>query len=280
MAGRSGNFPTFDTTGNRGQDEYLRRLESRIAALENPRKAPTNVRPPDSFTVSQNPLANSLAIGQNVGGGTATRVLYEDSNVQLADSASFTFDDATGAMVVTAVDQSTTKAFRSTELTSSTNSSYSGFTAERISTGAIAAGFGVGFGANAGQNSGASVQWGACMWEYDGSSTHPAWVLYVGTTKYVFVRYSGQMELQIAGAGFSIKEGSNCKMGQATLVSGYKLVSNTSVTANSRIFLQSITVGGDGIISLGSIVAATSFEIVSSDVSDTRTVNYIIFEPS
>jgi hypothetical protein len=101
---------------------------------------------------------------------------------------------------------------------------------------------------------------------------------------------TGDITTQVAGVGLQIKEGSNAKQGTATLVLGTVTVSNTSVTANSRIFicggaLNSSTALGD--LSITSQTAATGFVITSyipggvlTQVGDLRTVNYEIFEPS
>jgi len=86
-----------------------------------------------------------------------------------------------------------------------------------------------------------------------------------------------------AGQGISIKEGSNARMGTATLVAGTVTVLNTSVTANTRIIPFLITLGTvTRPAALGNTarVAATSFTIVSSDVTDTSTIGYILIEPA
>lgn len=84
-----------------------------------------------------------------------------------------------------------------------------------------------------------------------------------------------------AGAGLNVKEGSNCKQGTATLVAGTVVVSNTSVTANSRIFLTTQSVGGTaGFLVVSARTAGTSFTILSSSGTDTSVVAYQIFEPS
>jgi hypothetical protein len=92
---------------------------------------------------------------------------------------------------------------------------------------------------------------------------------------------TGQVALQIAGRGLSIKEGANAKQGTATLVAGAVTVANTSVTANSRIFLTSQVDGGTpGFLRVSARIAATSFTITSSSATDTSTVAYFITEPS
>lgn len=92
---------------------------------------------------------------------------------------------------------------------------------------------------------------------------------------------SGNFLIQIAGRGLRVKEGSNAKQGTATLVAGAATVSNTSVTANSRIFLTSQADGGTpGWLRVSARTASTSFTITSSSGTDTSTVAYQIFEPA
>ena len=95
-----------------------------------------------------------------------------------------------------------------------------------------------------------------------------------------FVAQLGNLDIQNAGSGLKVKEGSNAKQGQAVLVAGTVTVANTSVTASSRIFLTHAVVGGTiGIPSIGTVTAGTSFVINSSNAADTSTINYEIFEP-
>lgn len=92
---------------------------------------------------------------------------------------------------------------------------------------------------------------------------------------------SANFALQVAGAGLRVKEGANAKQGTAVLVGGAKTVANTSVTANSRIFLTSNADGGTpGWLRVSARVAGTSFTITSSNALDTSTVAYEIFEPT
>lgn len=100
-------------------------------------------------------------------------------------------------------------------------------------------------------------------------------------TEKVSIGPTGQISLQIAGRGLSVKEGANCKQGTATLVAGSVTVANTSVTANSRIFVTSQADGGTpGFLRVSARVAGTSFTITSSSGTDTSTVAYFITEPS
>ncbi len=78
----------------------------------------------------------------------------------------------------------------------------------------------------------------------------------------------------------SLKDGSNKRMGQAVLVGGTVSVSNTSVTANTRIFLSHADTSGTlGHLYVSARVAGTSFDITSSSGTDTSTVNWLLIEP-
>jgi hypothetical protein len=84
-----------------------------------------------------------------------------------------------------------------------------------------------------------------------------------------------------ASGGLTVKEGANAKQGVATLVAGTVTVSNTSITATSRIQLtvQSLgTVTAPKAIAVTARVAGTSFTITSADNTDTSVVAYEIFE--
>jgi hypothetical protein len=94
----------------------------------------------------------------------------------------------------------------------------------------------------------------------------------------------GGLTLSIAGGGVKIKEGSNARMGVATLDGaspGTVVVNNTSVTANTRIFLTVNTPGGTvGFPYVSARTAATSFTITSSANGDTSVVAWLLVEPS
>lgn len=95
------------------------------------------------------------------------------------------------------------------------------------------------------------------------------------------LQVSGHIATVTAGNGFKTKEGSNAKQGTAVLVAGTVTVSNTSVTANSRIFLTSQVDGGTpGFVRVSARTAGTSFTITSSNAADTSTIAYEIFEPA
>lgn len=91
----------------------------------------------------------------------------------------------------------------------------------------------------------------------------------------------GSLAVSTAGQGLQVKEGTNAKQGITTLVAGTVTVSNTSVTANSRILLTSQADGGaPGFLRVSARTAGTSFTITSSSNTDTSTVAYQIFEPA
>ena len=90
----------------------------------------------------------------------------------------------------------------------------------------------------------------------------------------------GNIDVSVAGQGLRVAEGSNAKQGVATLAAGTIAVANTSVTANSRIFLTCQVPGGvPGFLRVSARTAGTSFTILSSNALDTSTVGYEIFEP-
>lgn len=77
-----------------------------------------------------------------------------------------------------------------------------------------------------------------------------------------------------------VLDGSNKRMGTAVLVAGSVTVSNTTVTANTRIFTSRQAAGGTlGHLSIGTVVAGTSFVINSSSGTDTSTVAWLLIEP-
>lgn len=94
---------------------------------------------------------------------------------------------------------------------------------------------------------------------------------------------TGDLILSTAGKGLQIKEGSNAKMGTATLSGGTVTVSTTAVTASSRIFLtvQSLgTVTTPKAIAVTARTAGTSFVITSADATDTSVVAWMLVEPA
>lgn len=93
---------------------------------------------------------------------------------------------------------------------------------------------------------------------------------------------SGSVDILTAGAGLAVAEGSNAKQGTAILSAGTVVVANTSVTANSRIFLTLVALGTVTVPSALGVTArtaGTSFTILASQATDTSTVAYEIIEP-
>lgn len=87
--------------------------------------------------------------------------------------------------------------------------------------------------------------------------------------------------VDISALSLKILEGINGRMGVATLVAGTVTVNNTSITANSRIFLTAQAgVLNIGVVSVTSRVVGASFTITSLNALDTRTIAYQIFEPA
>ena len=114
-------------------------------------------------------------------------------------------------------------------------------------------------------------------------STNPSAIQYLplsGGTLTGALNVAGNVDVTAAGSGLRVAEGANAKQGTAVLVAGAVTVANTSVTANSRIFLTSQVDGGaPGFVRVSARVAGTSFTITSSSATDTSTIAYEIVEP-
>lgn len=90
---------------------------------------------------------------------------------------------------------------------------------------------------------------------------------------------TGNVLVSTLGKGLQIKTGANSKIGTTVLAAGSAVVANTSVTANSRIFLTSQTDGGTpGALRVSAKVIGASFTITSSSALDTSTVAWMIVE--
>lgn len=93
--------------------------------------------------------------------------------------------------------------------------------------------------------------------------------------------FGGSFNVETAGSGLCVAEGSNCKQGIATLSTGGTVsVMNSSVTANSRIFLTAQDANSTGSLYVSARVASTSFDITSNNPTDSGVVAYEIFEPA
>ncbi len=88
------------------------------------------------------------------------------------------------------------------------------------------------------------------------------------------------------GSGLLIREGTNARMGRATLTPvllspSVVTVSNNTVTASTEIFLCSnVPSGGPGVLSVTARTAGVSFTISSSAIGDTSIVSWLLIEPS
>lgn len=93
---------------------------------------------------------------------------------------------------------------------------------------------------------------------------------------------TADLRVVTAGRGLQVAEGSNAKMGTATLNGTTTVtVSTTAVTANSRILLTTQAPGGTvGSPYVFTRSAGTSFGIRSTDGADTSTVAWMIVEPA
>ncbi len=104
-----------------------------------------------------------------------------------------------------------------------------------------------------------------------------------GTLTAADVAASGDVKITTAGKGLYVKEGSNATMGIATLVLGTVVVATNKVTATSRIQLTAQTLGTVAVpqaLAVSARTASTSFTILSSDLTDTSTVAWMIVEPA
>lgn len=91
----------------------------------------------------------------------------------------------------------------------------------------------------------------------------------------------GDLQADVAGGGLNIREGTNARMGLATLSAGTVTVNTTKVTANSRIFLTAQSSGAaPGALRVSARTAGTSFTITSTSGTDTSTVAWVILEPA
>jgi hypothetical protein len=91
---------------------------------------------------------------------------------------------------------------------------------------------------------------------------------------------TADLDIGTAGRGLQVAEGANGRMGVVTLVAGVATVLNTTVTANTRIFLTCQTPGGaPGFLRVSARTAGTSFTVTSSSGTDTSVVGYLMLEP-
>ena len=88
------------------------------------------------------------------------------------------------------------------------------------------------------------------------------------------------VSLSSAGARISIKTGANSTMGTAMLQGGTAVVSNTTITTASHIFLTNMTVGGTaGSLYISNVTNGAFFQINSTITTATAKVSWLIVEP-
>lgn len=94
------------------------------------------------------------------------------------------------------------------------------------------------------------------------------------------VTIKGDIISSTVGNGLQLKGGSNAKIGTVVMNGNTPVVvANTSVTANSLIYLTTQITGGTvGAECVSAKVAGTSFSVVSTSSTDTSTVAYMIVE--
>lgn len=93
---------------------------------------------------------------------------------------------------------------------------------------------------------------------------------------------SGSVVVSSPGYGLSVSEedNTNSKQGIVNLTAGTVTVLNTSVTANSRIFLTGQDVNAVGPFHIENVVPGESFDVVSALPTDSGSVAFEIFEPA
>ena len=127
----------------------------------------------------------------------------------------------------------------------------------------------------------------------DGASTVFSW--YNNATQVLTLQgRSATLSFLPVGSGIAIKDSTasataNCRMGLATLVAGTVTVSNTSITANTRIFLTANSNSGTeyGIVKVSAKTSGVGFTITSYRgnntttvaTGDTSTVAWLLIEP-
>jgi hypothetical protein len=93
------------------------------------------------------------------------------------------------------------------------------------------------------------------------------------------VTATGNIVSSTAGKGLQIKSGSNARIGTGTFVAGSVGVLNTSITANTAIFLTTVIPGGTvGVPFVASKTIGTGFSVNSTSALDTSTFDYLLIE--
>lgn len=104
---------------------------------------------------------------------------------------------------------------------------------------------------------------------------------YTGITNYLATTFSNAVTAtSIKCTSIDITSGSNTKTGSGTLSGGTVTIANTSVTANSFIYLTPTSSSSttSGVLAVTSKIAGTSFTVKSSNALDVATFVYLIIE--
>lgn len=106
---------------------------------------------------------------------------------------------------------------------------------------------------------------------------------WVTNTPSVLVDVSGTNLINVSrpvfNAGIGVKEGTNLRQGTATLVAGTVTINNNSTTANTRIYLGSVTPSGTpGALFVNAHTVGTSFVVKSTSSTDTSVIAYHLVE--
>lgn len=113
----------------------------------------------------------------------------------------------------------------------------------------------------------------------EATSTTAASVMHAGGLAVAKKMYLGGDLIQSVGKLISIASGTNQRAGDAVLVGGTVTVNNTTVTANTRVYVTRKTAGGTiGMSVTYTVIAATSFTLTSDNILDTSTYSYILVE--
>jgi len=90
---------------------------------------------------------------------------------------------------------------------------------------------------------------------------------------------TADLDIATAGRGLQIAEGANARMGTGTMAAGTVTIANTSVTANTRVFITMRTHGANsGFVSVA-VTAGVSFTVSSSNAADANSFNWLLIEP-
>lgn len=113
-----------------------------------------------------------------------------------------------------------------------------------------------------------------------GGSTAPDVILARDAVGHRLDLNSADLDINTVGRGLMIAEGTNARMGTATLAAGSAIVANTSVTANTRIFLTTQVLSGTaGALRVGTVTPGSGFGVNSSNAGDNSTFAYLLVEP-